>query len=469
MIKWILFALLTLVFPLDRAESQAGFAPATPESQGLSRDALDELAATVEEYVESGRIVGATLLVVKNRRTLLHEAYGWKDREEKIPMKRDTIFNIRSMTKPITGTAIQMLIDDGKLSIEDRVSKFVPCFEKEPLNAITIDHLLTHTSGLPFGPIMASFNQFDDIGAVAARAAQVGVSFEPGSAFQYSDPGSDTLGAVLAAATAEPIGAFFQKRIFDPLGMSDTIALVDPDDPRTNRIASLYVGQEKEWYRIWKPDAPPLYPFTYGSQSVYSTAIDYARFLTLWIDRGMAGGKRLLSEGAVERALTPRSPMNYPNGFSGTTVHYGQMWMLYMDARSKGESRTPVLFAHSGSDGTLAWAWPDEDLMVLYFSQSRGQKAGIELDAAVNRLLIAPEEKKRNVESFDHVWNRINDGSGFRNLEASTGKRDAAIEGVGVVPDIEVRPTREALLTGRDPVIDAAVRWIDKQTDQSTD
>lgn len=417
--KWILFALLTLLFPLDWAESQTDFTPATPESQGLSKDALDALAATVEEYVASDRIVGATLLVVKNRRTVLHEAYGWQDREEKIPMKRDTIFNIRSMTKPLTGTAIQMLIDEEKLSVDDPVCKYIPSFDKEPLDGITIDHLLTHRSGLPLGPIMASFNQFDSIGEVAARAAEVGVSSEPGSVFRYSDPGSDTLGAVLAAVTAEPIGTFFQKRIFDPLGMNDTINLVDADDPRRKRIASLYMGQEREWYRIWKPEAPPLYPFTYGSQSVYSTAMDYARFLALWIDRGLAGGERLLSEGAVKRAFSPRSPMEYPNGFSGTTIHYGQMWMLYMDAGFEGAPSAqsgPVLFGHGGSDGTLAWAWPDRDLMVLYFSQSRGQRAGIELDAVVDRLLIAPErekvtpeERELNVESFDYVWNRVNE------------------------------------------------------------
>ncbi len=394
--KWILLALLALALRSAAAESHGDFAPAAPESQGLSRRALDDLAATVEQYVESGRIVGATLLVVKNRRTVLHEAYGWQDREDEIPMKRDTIFNIRSMTKPITGTAIQMLIDEGTLSVDDRACTYIPSFDVEPLNAITVDHLLTHRSGLPLGPIMASFNQFDSIGAVAARAAQVGVAADPGSVFQYSDPGSDTLGAILAAASAQSIDSFFQKRIFDPLGMKDTIAVVDTSDQRTSRIASLYVGQEGAWYRIWKPDAQPLYPFAYGSQSVYSTSMDYARFLALWMDGGLAGRKRLLSADAVERALTPRSPMAYPNGFSGTKVCYGQMWMLYMDETARGaesETNRVTLFGHGGSDGTLAWAWPDQDLMVLYFSQSRGQKAGIELDSVVDRLLIHGEEE----------------------------------------------------------------------------
>ena len=98
------------------------FPPAAPESVGLSEAALAELAGIVEGYVADGRIVGAEILVIKNRRTVLHEAYGWKDRDDGIPLEIGTIYNIRSMTKPLTGAAAQCLIDEGLIALDDRVA-----------------------------------------------------------------------------------------------------------------------------------------------------------------------------------------------------------------------------------------------------------------------------------------------------------------------------------------------------------
>jgi hypothetical protein len=188
-----------------------------------------------------------------------------------------------------------------------------------------------------------------------------------------------------------------QERILDPLGMDDTVTLVDADDPRTDRIASLYFGAQGEWSRIWSPQEEPLYRFAMGSQSLYSTPLDYAHFLALWMDMGRAGDEQLLSPEAVQRALTPVSDANLPGAFPGLRLDYGQAWVIYVPEDAPEGGGEVVLFGHSGSDGTWAWAWPDQDLMVLYFTQSRGQGTGIALEDVIDRLLIHPDREEIEV------------------------------------------------------------------------
>ena len=377
---------------------QVAFSYASPESQGLSAEAVEQLADMVRGYVEDDKIVGTELLVIKNQQVVLHEAVGWKDRDNEIPMERNTLFNIRSMTKPVMGTAIQMLIDEGKLSLDDRVADYLPAFDNEQSSDITIEHLLTHRSGLPLTMISASFGEFDSLRALADGAGERGPDFEPGTGFQYSDTGSDVLGALVEVVAGMPLAQFLQERILTPLGMADTVTLVREDDPRTGRIASLYFGFQGEWNRIWSPTADePLYPFAMGSQSLYATPLDYARFLAFWMDSGRIGDQQLLSVEAVERALMPVSDSKLPGAFPGLRLDYGQMWIVYVPKDAPAGKGEMALFGHSGSDGTWAWGWPDLDLMVLYFTQSRGQGTGIGLESEIDRLLIHPGREEAEV------------------------------------------------------------------------
>jgi CubicO group peptidase (beta-lactamase class C family) len=372
------------------------FPPATPESQGLSSEAVEELADTVRGYFENEQIVGAELLVVKNRRTVLHEAIGWKDLPDEIPMKTNTIFNIRSMTKPIIGTAVQMLIDDEKLTLDDRVSKFLPSFDNDKSGEITIEHLLTHRSGFPQGSPPPPLTQYGSLRGVAGYWGRRGPDqFEPGEGYCYSDPGVDTLGAIVIEVSGQPLDRFVERRLFNPTGMTDSFGMTvdfnlgeDFDDYRQGRMSSNHAGSQGSWTRYWKPGDGPLAPFVKGSGTTwYSSPVDYARFLALWMDNGRVGEQRLLSEAAIARGLTPVSKLTHSTGFTGLTVHYGQLWSLRMSAKSDDDTQ-PVVFGHSGSDGTWAWAFPEHDLMVLYFTQSRGTRTGIELEKHIDRLLI---------------------------------------------------------------------------------
>lgn len=370
------------------APQPVAFSYATPDSQGLSTEALERLVQVVRGYVEEDKIVGAELVVIKNRQIVLHEVMGWRDRDAEIPMARNTLFNIRSMTKPVIGTAIQMLVDEGKLALDDKVSEYLPAFDNAKSGKITIEHLLTHRSGLPLS-LLSSLADYANIQQIAQKAGEHGPDFAPGTGFQYSDAGSDVLGAILEKAAGVSIDEFLEQRILSPLSMNDTITLIDKDDPRTGRICSAYIGSKGDWSRFWSPSDKPIYPFAMGSQSLYGTPVDYARFLAFWMDGGKLGEQQHLSPQAIERALAPVSDMDYPTTFPGLKMRYGQMWILYTDADAPDGAK-PVVFGHSGSDGTWAWAWPELDLMVLYFTQSRGQATGIGLEAEIDRLLINP-------------------------------------------------------------------------------
>ena len=287
------------------AQEKADFTVATPESQGVSSAAVRRVAGEVEEYVKNGTIVGGELLIIKNRKTILHEVYGARDREDKRAMERDTIFNIRSMTKPLTGVAVQMLADEGKLRLGDPVAKYLPGFDNDKSKAITIEQLLQHRSGLPLSIVTVRIDQFSDLQTQAKAIGEKGPQFKPGEKFWYSDAGSDAAAAVVERIAGTTIDRFVAERILQPLGMADSFYLSKADDPRKKRVASLYFGSPGKWTRYWKPGGAPFYPFAWGSQTLYSTPADYARFLALWMDGGMAGGKRLLSSEAIARILTP--------------------------------------------------------------------------------------------------------------------------------------------------------------------
>jgi CubicO group peptidase (beta-lactamase class C family) len=384
--------------PQEHVASEAAeFTYASPESQEISPEALQALVEIVSGHVQDDKVVGSELMVLKNRQVVLHEAFGWRDRDEELAMPINTLFNIRSMTKPVVGTAIQMLIDEGKLALDDPVAKYLPSFDNDTSRDITVEHLLTHRSGLPLTMVAASFGEYDSLRKLADGAGERGPDFEPGSAFQYSDTGFDVLGALVEVISGVPLQQFVQERILDPLGMADTVTLIEADDPRTDRIASLYFGGQGEWSRIWSPAEEPLYPFAMGSQSLYSTPLDYARFLALWMDGGHVSDEQFLSPEAARRALLPVSDSKLPSAFPGLRLDYGQAWIIYVPEDAPEGKGEMALFGHSGSDGTWAWAWPDQNLMVLYFTQSRGQGTGIALEDEIDRLLIHPDREEVEV------------------------------------------------------------------------
>ncbi|MCK6448919.1 MAG: beta-lactamase family protein [Planctomycetes bacterium] len=349
------------------------FPPSTALEQGISPNALSELSDLVRSFVEADDIVGAELHVIVRGRTVLHEGYGWRDREERVPMAPGGVFCVRSMTKPLIGIATWMLVDDGRLKLTEPVAKYLPAFEGDGLRAVTIEQLLRHESGLPMSLIIADDpRKLTSVRAVADRARGRALDFAPGTAFQYSDQGTDTLTAVIEVVTGAPAEEFVRARLLEPLGMTSTACLLPESHPLRARLCSAYSGAPRSWTRFFGPKDPALFPVFLGSQSLYSTTEDYARFLDLLLHKGRSGGERLLRASSVRRALTPGGfPMPAATGFPGLKPEYGTLLQLWTQAGGEDDDSEVVVFGHGGSDGTHAWAFPEQDALVLYFTQSR--------------------------------------------------------------------------------------------------
>ena len=420
-------------------------------------------------------------------------------------MRTDSVFCVRSMTKPLIGTAVLMLVDDRVIALDDKVSKYLPAFDvdragegagddagsgdeqgegagggkrdgagddqhsgnSQGANAtakfsprdITIEQLLRHTSGLPMSLIARAdldelFAQ-GGIDAVAALGAAHGPETEPGTAFEYSDQGTDTLTALIGAVTGAPPEDFIRARILEPLGMTSSTCLMDAENPLRARALAKYARGGDSWRSFWTPSDPALFPFFLGSQGLYSSAEDYARFLTFWLDKGRvpegglgAAGATPTSKPKVERllgiryqrkALTPTElPFPGVTGFPNMTTHYGMLMQLWMSVpETEGAEPELVAFGHSGSDGTFAWAFPEKDAVVLYFTQSRGTTTGLQVEEALGELLLGvPYNTNLAAPPFDDYLGYYYEGGDDRYRAIVRDGDDLALEilGQAIVP-----------------------------------
>lgn len=310
----------------------------------------------IREWIDAGRIVGAEILVIKDREVLLHDAAGYRDTQRGLPVEQNTICRLRSMTKPFVGTSVLMLADRGLIGIDHPVSRYVAAFNNDQCRDITIRQLLTHTGGFwqpgyPGGP-----DSYASLAQLVDAVAENGPLLEPGTQYKYSDAGSSTLAHLVATVAGQPAETFIHENIIQPLGLVDTFCDIDEAGERRARVSCTYMPGGRNWVMYWDNFSPQVVPYFRGSGGMYGTTTDYARFLMMWMDGGTFGGQRYLSESLVQEALTPSDIT------AGTHRQYGFHWAL-----NDGAS-----FGHTGSDGTLAWADPERDIIILYFTQSRG-------------------------------------------------------------------------------------------------
>jgi CubicO group peptidase (beta-lactamase class C family) len=374
----LLLSLLVPVWAHAQEEARSGVNPsyfpsAAPEDVGMSSERLQAAMAQVEEWVEESRIMGGILIVVRHGQLVFHEAVGINDRERGTELQRDDILLMRSMTKPLTGTAILMLMEEGKLSLDDRVAKYLPGWDGEDTFEITICQLLTHTSGITGG---ISFAHDSLLESVAAKG-RAGVTYEPGSRYHYSDANSAALAAIVGVASGMPEDRFVRERILEPLGMRDSYLVALPrDDPRHARTAAGYRGDSRsgEWRQYRDVDSDPLTPFWGGSGGLYATGLDYARFLWMMMNGGEFEGERVLSPETVELAIEPHTHAVFGSSVRlAMTRLYGLHWYSWTDEHGIHPwPVSPGSFGHGGAEGTYSWADPQERLIVLYLTQSNG-------------------------------------------------------------------------------------------------
>ena len=373
-----------------------------PIGDPIPKQSLKQLNLVVEKYVADEFALGAELLVVQNSKVLSHKSFGLVDEEDDRTWKNNTLCNIRSMSKSITSAAAQILIDRGKLDLNQPVAHYLESFDNDESRSITVRQVLTHRSGLPLTNVLTPY-RFESLAAQVDNIGEAGPQFEPGSRFWYSDIGADTVGRLVEKVSGETLDQFVEREIFAPLRMNDTLYGFDPDNAALKTAAGGYMKGANGWFRFWKAGGKPLYPFAWGSQSIYSTTTDYAKFLQLLMDGGRVGDQQILSPEAVERMLTPVSRTTLmgserpaPTGFLDLQSWYGQMMVLYCRPDNSGVDKPPtkrVAFGHSGSDGTVAIAWPDRDLIILYYTQTRGGISAMQIERAIDRLIIRPDQQ----------------------------------------------------------------------------
>lgn len=435
---------LALVLALALApfqEASDPFPPSTALAEGVSPEGLARLGELVRSFVEREEIVGAELLVIVHGRTILHEGYGWRDRESELSMRPGGVFCVRSMTKPLIGAAAWMLIEEGRLELDTRAAEHLPAFDVADRREITVEQLLRHQGGLPMSLILARDPRtLGSLRAVADLGGACALDFAPGTAFGYSDQGTDTLTAMIEIAGGAPAEDFVRERLLEPLGMHDSTCLMSEGNPLRERACSAYIGSPGAWTRFWDPAQPQLFGVFLGSQALYSTAVDYARFLELYLGRGRAGGERLLRASSVRRTLEPGAwPISSSTGFPGLRTDYGtlmQLWTRPAAQDDEGE-RELVVFGHTGSDGTHAWAFPEQEAMVLYFTQSRGTSTGVRVEGRLAELFLgAPFDPLQVAPPLEEYLGYYWEGEGDLYRAIVRDGEDLALEIVGkaVVP-----------------------------------
>jgi CubicO group peptidase (beta-lactamase class C family) len=202
---------------------------------------------------------------------------------------------------------------------------------------------------------------YPDLAALVDKIGEVGPTHAPGGRYNYSDAGSSTLAHIVSVVSGMSAEDFIRKNIIVPLGLADTDCNMFKDNPLRPRVSSTYRLMGSKWIKYWVNTMRQAVPYFRGSGGMYSTTLDYAKFLAMWMDRGESGEKRFLSPEIVEAALAPSSLS--VRGNEG----YGYQWQIFR--RSDG------VFGHGGSDGTVAIASPEDDLIFLCFTQSRGGSA----------------------------------------------------------------------------------------------
>ncbi|MDX1984650.1 MAG: serine hydrolase domain-containing protein [Bryobacteraceae bacterium] len=354
--------------------------PAAPEKAGMAPEVLARIPVRMKAFVDRGNISGAVTLVQRHGAVASLEAVGYQDIEAKKPMRPDTIFQIASMTKPVTGVAIMMLMEEGKLALTDPVEKHLPEFRglwvvekkddktrvlRRPARPITVRDLMTHTSGMsgeyPEGlsDLMVKGNR--TLAEAVSIFSQQPLEFEPGSKWLYSNTGLNTLGRIVEVVADMPFEKFLEARIFKPLGMKDTFFFPTPD--KYDRIAVIYERKDGGLKRADIDLYRKGYKFVRASGGLYSTAQDMAAFYQAMLN----GGKPLLSRASVE-VMTALHTGDLPLGTS-TGDGYGLTWRVTRGNGGTLAGKSIGSYGHGGAYGTQGWIDPKKDLVGVFMIQ----------------------------------------------------------------------------------------------------
>ena len=353
----------------------------TPEEAGMSAERVQRLKDLARSWVDGGITPALVVVVARHGVVVLHAAFGHLTPEPNSPpLEQDTLFPLTSLTKPITATAAMILVDDGLLGLNRRVSDYIPEFRGEGKDAVMVHHLLTNTSGLQEEDLpLLEWLAHDSIGLPPADATQhpaihrillngydVPLSKPPGQEMSYCNFNYELLGEIVRRLSGESLAEFAEERIFQPLGMEDTHYVV-PDWIR-HRVVQ----------RPPEASFPPfgekvLLDLPIAAGGVHSTARDMAAFCQMFLNRGRYGDARILSRATVTemtRNQIPGIDTRYGGEYHaesswgyGWAIHGYEKWADY-----DGSLHSSQAFLHGGAGGVYLWADPVYELVGVYFS-----------------------------------------------------------------------------------------------------
>ncbi|HYC65543.1 MAG TPA: serine hydrolase domain-containing protein [Reyranellaceae bacterium] len=403
-------ALAAIAFTLAGPAWSQGILPKaqSPEEVGFSQQRLKRLSDRIKEGVDKSELPGAVVLIARNGRIVMHESFGFRDRDAKVPMTNDTIFRIASMTKPIVTLAAMMLAEEGKLSPADPVSRYIPEFAEtkvgiERKNAdgtvepaleaqqrpMTVHDLMRHTSGLTYGSAASNnkikqaylemkVNDANQTNAeMAVKLAKLPLLYQPGTTWEYS-MSTDVLGRVVEVASGVPLDKFIEERITKPLKMGDTGFEASPDK-KARGARPQKEGPKNELPNI--PEITVASKWKSGGGGMVSTTSDYARFLQMFANGGQLDGARLISRKTIDLMTANHLPADIKMGADMARFEqleptpakgygFGLGFAVRLDQGRNALHGSPGDYFWGGAQGTYFWHDPRERMYVIFMMQS---------------------------------------------------------------------------------------------------
>jgi CubicO group peptidase (beta-lactamase class C family) len=397
---------------------------ANPESLGFDAQRLAKLDSYMAKAVADGRVSGMITLLARHGQIVSEKIYGARRLEGNLPMTRDTIFRLYSMTKPITGVAMMILFEEGKWRLDDPVTRFVPEFKElkvftgtdaagqltvEPMKrAPTMREIMSHSAGFGYGlgdrhPVDKLYREKNVLGAngladMIKRTAEIPLMYQPGTRWSYSSS-VDIQGYIVEKLSGQRFGDFLQQRIFAPLKMTDTAFSVPKE--KATRLAAVYVGNQKtgkieEALQLFSFNMPTyLEPpsMESGGGGLVGTIGDYARFAQMVVNKGELDGVRLLSPASVEMMGTnmlSKEILARNDGVQGArfdeAVGFGLDFQVVNNPRYAGTLEGKGTMSWAGAAGTWFWVDPTNDVIFVGMIQRMGDTGGDSLQTMSRTL-----------------------------------------------------------------------------------
>jgi CubicO group peptidase (beta-lactamase class C family) len=379
-----------------------------PEDVGLSSVRLQRITDMIQRHIAAGDLTGAVTVVARHGKVAHLVSQGVLNLDTKQPMTPATMFRIASMTKPVVGVSIMMLVEEGKLHLNDPVARFIPQFANMKVavarpgsggsegpgfytvpaqRPITIKDLLTHTSGLGSGPMgdseiaRVARKEGEKLSDYIPRLGGTALEFQPGSRWTYSPgAGFETLGRIIEIASGLPLDQFFQTRVFDPLGMRDITFW--PTDAQMPRVATVYTRTPNGLAKAATPnDTISRNNYFRGSGGLYSTAEGYAPLGLMLANGGELNGKRVLSRKSVEMLSAVHVLDTLPGRPAGEG--YGLSVRVVTNHAARGTLLSDGTYGWSGAQGTHFFVDPKEQLVGILMVQTPNNEVRNEFEDLV--------------------------------------------------------------------------------------